>query len=160
MPLDPYQRLVLERYATKEAQPMADQPTPSPVALIDPILKRTATRVGRIQVLVGAIVALVVAIIAGTIYVDHLASRDDVKAEVATHAAIPGHPAMVQQVQGVNERLIRVELLQGTMDARQQRMEATQLRTDDKIDHILEAVRFLPLRNATIATNPAAPPIP
>ena len=128
-PLDPHRELAVARYA-KEVK-MPDAGTLSP-ATLDPILKRTATRVGRIQVLVGAIVVLIGGIIAGTVYVDHLASQDDVRAEVAAHAAIPGHAGMVQEMRGVSERLIRVETQLGQMLTTQERM-------DNKLDRLLSA---------------------
>jgi hypothetical protein len=105
---------------------------------------------------------VVAAVVAVALYVNNLATHDEVKseaaAEVQRHAVLPGHPEMVHQMQGVNDRLIVVETLQRTMTTTQTRME-------DKLDRALDVLRVIstyPLlpRNSTIATNPAAPPNP
>ncbi len=108
-------------------------------------VERAASRVGWYKVLIGAAITLLAAGAMATMYVSSFARADDVRATVESHEKSDSpHPNLRRDLQGVQERLIRVETVQ-------QQMATTQDRMDQKLDRLLSG-------GAAWRVPPASPP--
>lgn len=95
-------------------------------------IKGTADRIGWLRVIVGVGITLLVAGGAAALYAASFATQDEVQGTMAAHQATDGHPTMTRALRDMGDRLIRVEIVQ-------QSMAATQEKMDRKLDQLLSS---------------------
>ena len=108
------------------------------------------------KLVIGAVVILSGGGATAALYMQQFATGDQVKEVAASraevmraHEASDGHPALSGKLQGIDQRLIRVEVVQG-------RIEVTQGAMNDKLDRLIESVWRV--QAATMTANPPRQP--
>jgi hypothetical protein len=114
--------------------------TPSPIGASRPsdrpshaasIIKAAAQNVSWWKAIAVTVVTLVAAGAAAALYTEQFATRSGVDALMNHHLNEEVHPKVQKDIRDMQDRLIRIEMTQGTMKATQQTM-------DDKLDRLIE----------------------
>jgi len=111
------------------------------------------------KLVIGAVVILVGGGATAALYMQQFATGDQVKEVAASraevmraHEASEGHPALSGKLQGIDQRLIRVEVVQG-------RMETTQGEMNAKLDRLIESM-WRVQQSSAFRDNPPRQPVP